>query len=47
MAQKANDTLRFPIVDPPQGVSYYEDPKTETVFSTSGVYDTLISYDED
>lgn len=47
MAQRANDTLRFPIVDPPQGVSYYEDPKTETVFSTSGVYDTLISYDED
>ena len=47
MAQKASDTLRFPVVDPPQGVSYYEDPKTETVFSTSGVYDTLISYDED
>ena len=47
VAQKSADTLRFPIVDPPQGVSYYEDPKTETVFSTSGVYDTLISYNED
>jgi peptide/nickel transport system substrate-binding protein len=46
-AQKSADTLRFPLVDPPQGVSYYEDPKTETVFETNGVYDTLIAYDEE
>jgi peptide/nickel transport system substrate-binding protein len=47
IAQKSADTLRFPLVDPPQGVSYYEDPKTETVFETNGVYDTLIAFDED
>jgi peptide/nickel transport system substrate-binding protein len=46
-AQKSKDTLRFPLNDPVQGVSYYEDPKTETVFETAGVYDTLIAYDED
>jgi len=47
LAQKSADTLRFPLVDPPQGVSYYEDPKTETVFETNGVYDTLLAFDEE
>lgn len=47
LAQKAQDTLRLPFVDSIQGVSYYLDPKTETVFTSEAVFDGLIGYDED
>jgi peptide/nickel transport system substrate-binding protein len=45
-AQKAQDTLRMPFVDSIQGISYYLDPKTETVFSSEAVFDSLLAYDE-
>ncbi|MGE3247450.1 MAG: ABC transporter substrate-binding protein [Beijerinckiaceae bacterium] len=46
-AQKSADTLRMTLNDPIQGISYYLDPKTETIFTSEMVYDCLIGYDED
>lgn len=45
-AQRAKDTLRLAFNDSIQGVSYYQDPKVETVFTSAAVYDGLIAYDE-
>lgn len=45
-AQRAKDTLRMAFNEPIQGVSYYQDPKTETVFASAAVFDGLIGYDE-
>jgi len=47
LAQKSANTLRIPFVDPIQVVSYYLDPKTETIFTSEAVYDNLIFYNED
>lgn len=46
-AQKSADTLRVPLNDPIQIISYYLDPKTETILTSDAVYDTLVGYDED
>lgn len=45
-AQKAKDTLRLPFADSSQGISYYLDPKPETVYASDAVFDGLISWDE-
>lgn len=47
LAQKSADTLRIPLNDPIQTISYYLDPKTETILTSDAVYDCLIGYDED
>ncbi len=47
LAQKSRDTLRTTMNDPIQGISYYLDPKTETIFTSEMVYDCLLAYDED
>ncbi len=44
-AQKAKDTLRLAATLPIQTVSYYFDPKPDTVFESDAVYDELVSYD--
>lgn len=46
-AQKSQDTLRITLNDPIQGITYYLDPKTETIFTSEMVYDCLLAYDED
>lgn len=45
-AQKAKDTVRLGLTAPIQTLSYYLDPKPETVFESEAVYDNLIIYDE-
>ncbi len=45
-AQKAKDTLRMALDAPIQGISYYLDPKPETVFETEAVFDNLIVFNE-
>jgi len=45
-AQKSKDTLRLSLDSPIQGISYYLDPKPETVFETEAVMDNLIIFDE-
>ncbi len=45
-AQKAKDTLRLALDAPIQGISYYLDPKPETVFETEAVFDNLIVFNE-
>ncbi len=45
-AQKSQDLLRLPFNDSIQGVSYYLDPKTESVFLSDAVFDGLIAWDE-
>ena len=47
LAQKSADILRFPLNDPIQVLSYYLDPKTETILTSDAVYDCLIGYNED
>ncbi|MBM3608073.1 MAG: ABC transporter substrate-binding protein, partial [Alphaproteobacteria bacterium] len=47
LAQKSRDTLRMAFNDSIQGVSYYHDPKVETVFTSAAVFDGLIAYDEE
>jgi peptide/nickel transport system substrate-binding protein len=44
-AQKAKDTLRLAATLPIQTVSYYFDPKPDTVLESNAVYDGLVSYD--
>jgi peptide/nickel transport system substrate-binding protein len=46
-AQRAKDTLRIAFNDSIQGVSYYQDPKVETVFTSAAVFDGLIAFDEE
>jgi peptide/nickel transport system substrate-binding protein len=45
-AQKAASTLRMPLTEPIVGISYYLDPKPETVFETEAVFDNLIVFNE-
>ena len=45
-AQKSKDTLRLSIDSPIQGISYYLDPKPETVFESEAVMDNLIIFNE-
>jgi len=45
-AQKAKDTVRLPLDAPIQTMSYYIDPKPETVFETEAIFDNLIIFDE-
>ncbi len=47
VAQKSADNMRFPLNDPIQVLSYYLDPKTETIITSDAVYDCLIGFDED
>jgi peptide/nickel transport system substrate-binding protein len=44
-AQKAKDTLRLTATEQIGAISYYLDPKPDTVFETDLVYDGLVSYD--
>ena len=46
MAQKAKDTVRLGLTAPIQTLSYYLDPKPETVFEAEAVFDNLIIFDE-
>ncbi len=46
VAQKSKDTLRIPMTQQIQGISYYLDPKLESVFEAETVYDNLIIFDE-
>ncbi len=46
MAQKSKDTLRFGLTEPIQTMSYYIDPKPETVFETEAIFDNLLKFDE-
>ena len=45
-AQKSKDTVRLPLDAPIQAISYYLDPKPETVLETEAVFDNLIIFDE-
>jgi peptide/nickel transport system substrate-binding protein len=45
-AQKAKDTVRLGLTAPIQTLSYYLDPKPETVFESEAVFDNLIIFDE-
>jgi peptide/nickel transport system substrate-binding protein len=45
LAQKSNDTLRTARVDQFTALDRYNDPGNHTVFTTSTLYDGLISYD--
>ena len=45
-AQKAKDTLRLAINEPIVGISYYLDPKPETVFESEAVFDNLVVFNE-
>lgn len=45
-AQKAKDTVRLALTAPIAGISYYLDPKPETVFETETVFDNLIIFNE-
>jgi peptide/nickel transport system substrate-binding protein len=45
-AQKSKDTLRFGLDQPIQTISYYLDPKPETVFEIEAVFDNLIIFNE-
>ena len=43
-AQKAKDTLRLMATESIEAISYYLDPKPDTVFQSETVYDGLLSY---
>jgi peptide/nickel transport system substrate-binding protein len=43
-AQKAKDTLRLTATEPISAISYYLDPKPDTVFESEAVFDALVSY---
>ena len=45
-AQKSKDTFRLAIDAPIQGMSYYLDPNSETVFQSETIYDNLIIFNE-
>ena len=45
-AQKSKSTFRVATDSPIVGVTYYLDPKPDSVFLSRAVYDTLIYYDE-
>ena len=45
-AQKAKDTVRIAIDAPIQGISYYLDSQSETVFQSETVYDNLLIFNE-
>ena len=45
-AQKSKDTLRMSIDAPIQGMSYYLDPQSESVFQSETIYDNLIIFNE-
>ena len=45
-AQKAKDTIRIAIDAPIQGVSYYLDSQSETVFQSEAIFDNLIIFNE-
>ena len=45
-AQKSRGTFRVATDSPIVGVTYYSDPKPDSVFLSRAVYDTLIYYDE-
>jgi len=45
-AQKSKDVLRMALDAPIQGISYYLDPQSETVFETEVVFDNLVIFDE-
>jgi peptide/nickel transport system substrate-binding protein len=46
MAQKSKDTFRMSLDAPIQGISYYLDPQSETVFETEAVFDNLVIFNE-
>lgn len=46
LAQKSKDTFRSAFRSPIRGLSYYYDPKPDTVFEQSAVFDGLVAYDE-
>ena len=45
-AQKSKDTIRIAIDAPIQGVSYYLDSQSETVFQSESIFDNLINFNE-
>ena len=45
-AQKSKDTVRIAIDAPIQGVSYYLDSQSETVFQSEAIFDNLINFNE-
>ena len=45
-AQKSKDTLRMSIDAPIQGMSYYLDPQSESVFQSETIYDNLVIFNE-
>ena len=45
-AQKSKDTVRIAIDAPIQGVSYYLDSQSETVFQSEAIFDNLIVFNE-